>query len=114
MKFPNSSLSRSPLRLFVARILLAIVISLVAGLARAQTLYVSSGPGSIDTISATGVVSPFATLPYAATPTSLAFDSAGNLYAADYGSNQIYKITPGGAVSLFATLLFTRRRIPPR
>jgi sugar lactone lactonase YvrE len=33
----------------------------------------------------------------------LAFDFAGNLFAAGHGNNVIYKITPGGSVSIFAS-----------
>jgi sugar lactone lactonase YvrE len=33
----------------------------------------------------------------------LAFDPNGNLFAAGHGNNVIYKITPGGSVSIFAT-----------
>lgn len=36
-------------------------------------------------------------------PTSLAFDSAGNLFVANYGSDNIVKITPGGVTSVFAS-----------
>ena len=32
----------------------------------------------------------------------LAFDSAGNLYAANRGNNTIEKFTPGGTASVFA------------
>jgi DNA-binding beta-propeller fold protein YncE len=49
-------------------------------------------------------VSLFATLPVGPGPVGLAFDGSGNLYATDYGTDQISKITSGGAVSLFATL----------
>jgi DNA-binding beta-propeller fold protein YncE len=35
-------------------------------------------------------------------PQGLAFDSAGNLYAANYGGNTIEKFTPGGVGSVFA------------
>ena len=35
-------------------------------------------------------------------PIGLAFDSAGNLYAANYGANTIEKFTPGGVGSVFA------------
>lgn len=65
------------------------------------TLYVSSFPQTIDTVSSTGVVSPFAT---AFNPAGLAIDPDGNLYAADYLTNQISKITPGGMVSNFASV----------
>jgi len=33
----------------------------------------------------------------------LTFDFDGNLFVAGHGSNRIYKITPGGSVSIFAT-----------
>jgi hypothetical protein len=33
----------------------------------------------------------------------LAFDPNGNLFAAGHGNNVIYKITPGGSVSIFAS-----------
>ena len=36
-------------------------------------------------------------------PTGVAFDSAGNLYAANEANNTIAKITPGGVVSIFAS-----------
>jgi kumamolisin len=36
------------------------------------------------------------------TPTNLAVDSLGNVYVADYGNEVVRKITPAGAVSLFA------------
>ena len=36
-------------------------------------------------------------------PVGLAFDSAGNLYAANYDNNTIEKFTPGGVGSLFAS-----------
>src|SRR5205823_5893320 len=35
-------------------------------------------------------------------PLGIAFDSAGNLYAANYSSNAIEKFTPGGVASFFA------------
>jgi len=33
----------------------------------------------------------------------LAFDPNGNLFAAGHGNNVIYKITPGGSVSILAS-----------
>lgn len=35
-------------------------------------------------------------------PTGVAIDSAGNLYIADEGNNQIYKVTPSGTLSIIA------------
>jgi DNA-binding beta-propeller fold protein YncE len=37
-------------------------------------------------------------------PTALAFDSSGNLYVANYGTNTVSKVTPSGIVSTFATV----------
>ncbi len=48
-------------------------------------------------------MSVFANVPF---PSGLAFDSNGNLYAADNFASEINKITPGGVVSHFATLPF--------
>ena len=36
-------------------------------------------------------------------PYGLAFNSAGNLFVADYGSGNIYEFTPGGVRSTFAS-----------
>jgi glucose/arabinose dehydrogenase len=36
-------------------------------------------------------------------PLGLAFDSAGDLFEADYGSGNIYEYTPGGAQTTFAS-----------
>ena len=67
----------------------------------------------INKITPGGTVSLFATLPPSdySSAYGLAFDGSGNLYAVDYSdyelsgrASQIDKITPGGAVSLFATL----------
>jgi sugar lactone lactonase YvrE len=70
---------------------------------RAQTFDVSSGSQSIDRVSSTGTVSLFATLPANSGPEGLAVDSSGNLYVADFNTNQISE-TGGGGVGLFATL----------
>ena len=47
-----------------------------------------------------GVMSLFATLPTGSNPFGLAFDGSGNLYAADYSTDQIGRITSGGVASL--------------
>jgi DNA-binding beta-propeller fold protein YncE len=41
-------------------------------------------------------------------PTGLAFDSAGNLFVADLGTNSIFKIQPDGTKSLFASIGLNR------
>jgi hypothetical protein len=50
------------------------------------------------------VLSDFATLPATGSAAGLAFDAAGNLYAADFITDEISKIARDGAVSLFASL----------
>ena len=72
--------------------------------ARAGLMYVSTGT-HIDQVSSTGSVSTFATP--SSNPTGLAFDTSGNLYASEPGASKIRKITPGGVVSLFASLPFS-------
>jgi hypothetical protein len=81
----------------------------------AQELYVGNfatgSPGSTAIYKVTftspgvvGTVSSF--VPSGAglnSPNGLALDSVGNLYAADTVFNRIVKVTPGGAVSTFAT-----------
>ena len=61
-----------------------------------------AGNGNIDRISG-GVTSLFATLPANSAPSALAFDSSGNLYAAGFNSDAIYKITSSAAITTFAT-----------
>jgi autotransporter-associated beta strand protein len=55
-------------------------------------------------VTPTGVVSNLATLPAGAGGYGMAIDTADNLYVADSSLGQISKITPGGAVSLFANI----------
>ena len=65
-------------------------------------IYVASLSGTITRLSPSGVGSPFATgLP---DTVGLAFDTAGNLYAAQYSVGKISKIDTNGAVTTFATL----------
>ena len=65
---------------------------------RANNLYVGHA-SSIEKITPGGASSTFATGLYF--PMGLAFDSEGNLYAANEGNNTIAKITPEGGVSTF-------------
>ena len=66
-------------------------------------IFVSGGPvtKSVIRITADGVVSEFATGFQSANGSD--FDSAGNLFVADYKANAIRRITPDGTVSTFAT-----------
>ena len=69
----------------------------------AGNLFVSSsfeGNGYIYKFTTNGVRSTFAS---GLDPMGLAFDSAGNLFAADFGGGKINKYTPSGAQSTFAT-----------
>lgn len=84
---------------------LAAVSALIfATAAPAQTLFVSvRGDNSITRITpngTSGTKSTFAMLDY---PYGVAFDTSGNLYAANYNYGTISKVTPGGVVSGFAT-----------
>jgi sugar lactone lactonase YvrE len=85
--------------------LLAVAAVVVLGLARAalaQTLYVSCGT-AIDKVTSDGTVTSFVT-GLSSGLSGLAFDSGGNLYAASQGGGVIYKITPTGSVSTFASI----------
>jgi len=83
--------------------LLALAVSFPA-LSRGQNLYVSNSgsPNAVlefaPGVGLTGFISGFND------PTGLAFDSSGNLYVANAGTNQILKVTSGGVVSTFASL----------
>ncbi|HXM64262.1 MAG TPA: NHL repeat-containing protein [Terriglobales bacterium] len=57
------------------------------------TLAGSDNPGSVNGLDASARFND---------PTDTAFDSSGDLYVADYGNNEIRKITPAGQVSTFA------------
>jgi len=61
------------------------------------TLSVVAGDGSIGAPTAGAATS--SALNY---PTGIAVDSAGNLYIADSGANQVLKVTSGGTLSIFA------------
>jgi hypothetical protein len=57
--------------------------------------------GYVTKITPGGVQS---TIPSGPDPKALAFNSAGDLFETDYHSGNIYKYTPGGALSIFATV----------
>jgi sugar lactone lactonase YvrE len=61
--------------------------------------------GDVTTLSGNGEIGyvdgPIATAQFYA-PQSLVTDASGNIYVADYGNNNIRKITPAGVVSTFA------------
>src|SRR5437762_2791206 len=69
-----------------------------------QILYVAFESGStIEAFSPGGVGSVFATGAAVSVPFGFAFDSAGNLYEVNEGTDQILKFTPGGIASVFAS-----------
>lgn len=76
-----------------------------------STMYVSGGPNPgqsvISTVSATGVVTPFATLPTNSDPAGLVFGLNGDLYVADDGTSEISQISPTGTVSATPFATFT-------
>jgi glucose/arabinose dehydrogenase len=67
---------------------------------RNGNLYVGTGD-SVDEITPGGSVSTFAS--GFGEPAGLAFDSAGNLFVADFTEGNVDEVTPGGSVSTFAT-----------
>ena len=72
--------------------------------ARAQvapTVYLSAND-IVYSFTAPGPKTTFATLPSGTNPQGLVFDTSGNLFV--LGGGNVSKITPGGAVSIFATL----------
>jgi sugar lactone lactonase YvrE len=80
-------------------------------LARADLIYVargdfvSQGRDAITRIDTTTLVETTFATTGLSNPTALAFDSAGNLYVANFNSNTIEKFTPGGVGSVFAGTL---------
>jgi sugar lactone lactonase YvrE len=71
-------------------------------------LYVANSGGglqgtpSIEEFDSSGIGSVFTTSGLSF-PTALAFDKSGNLYVANDGNNTIYKFTPNGTGTVFAT-----------
>jgi sugar lactone lactonase YvrE len=69
--------------------------------AQADFLFVAEGGGNITKIAPDGTCTNFATgLSY---PQGVAFDSSGNLYAANYNNDTITKFTTNGTPTLFAS-----------
>ena len=91
-------------------VLIALAIALSPVAALAQDLFVTCYDGSSSTVynfTTNGMGSPFVTVPNYVY--GLAVDSAGNLFAAAQGSmgtNFIYKFTPKGTRSVFASSQF--------
>ncbi len=89
----------------LAKSLFWTVLFMAAGQSMADTIYVSyvsgSPGGGIRAFMPSGASSLFATT-YATSPMGLAFDGAGNLYAAVL-NDTILKYTPGGVPAVFAS-----------
>src|SRR5882724_6788018 len=96
--------------LFIAFVVLAIGVSTANG--APGDLFASEpyGNNTIDKFAPDGTRSIFATGLNVDGPNGLAFDSAGYLFTADYGSGSgdgtIYKFAPDGTRSIFATGLY--------
>ncbi len=67
---------------------------------RAQSFYVSFSGGDVNLVSGGGASSPFGT---STGPEGMIVDSAGNLYLADDSANVVYKFTPSGTRTVFAS-----------
>jgi sugar lactone lactonase YvrE len=88
------------------RALVAAVLTFAAG-GRADTLYVSTYTGLIQTVSTdSGAISLFADSLQG--PMGMAFDGAGNLYVADRYAYQIIKVTPERTRTTFAATSATQ------
>ena len=89
------------------RITFATLLPSLQGLAfdTSGNLFVAGG-GKVSEITPAGVASDFATLPPGFNGYGMTIDAANNLYVAATSSPQILKITPGGAISVFATLTY--------
>src|SRR5215468_1286811 len=64
-------------------------------------LFVAEFGGSISKFTPNGTKTTFAS--GLGNPEGLAFDSAGNLFEADFGSDKIFKFTPNGIKTTFAS-----------
>ena len=68
-------------------------ITIACGLVIATPLSASSSPAISETVVLSGLSIPF----------GMAIDRSGNLYVSDVGDNSIFKLTPSGVKSLFAS-----------
>ena len=82
-------------------VMLGVGLCFSGNVAVAGNLFVAAS-GSIYEFNSSGIRSTFATGGLTES-TELAFDSSGNLFDADMWTKRIYKFTPGGSGSIFAT-----------
>ena len=87
--------------LAVSTALCAGFVMLLSSTAQGQNLFVSEYGGYIYKFTPSGARSTFAS--GLTRPTGLAFNSAGNLFEADFGSGNIYEFTTNGTRSTFAS-----------
>ena len=107
LSLPIIHMSDATARILRPRLLPAAIAAVALALtaatpARADILYVTLANNRIEKITSAGTGSVFASTGLS-TPRGLAFDSVGNLYAANAGGNTIEKFTPGGVGSVFAS-----------
>ena len=107
LSLPIIHMSDATARILRPRLLPAAIAAVALALtaatpARADILYVTLANNRIEKITSAGTGSVFASTGLS-TPRGLAFDSVGNLYAANDGSNTIEKFTLGGVGSVFAS-----------
>lgn len=71
----------------------------------ASNLYVSSfaGTDTVTMVTPDGTISPIAKVNQLTAVSSLCLDGAGDIYVSSYSSGDVYRVTPAGEVSLFAS-----------